>query len=296
MGAQPSKVTRADEPATLSHGEHAESPATAGSAGGARQTRYRDVCGSVDELKRLLFEEPDRAAAEPQVLEALVEDMLYMLARMEQRLMEYEQFRAEVLEATAALRQIGGSRRAEALDLAPVLRAQLPHGTALTPTARDAAVASAEAIRDVAQDVENKMSRYKTLALAIEAAYRMVRGPRAWVLDEAEAEAAALPGEPEWARWLPPSPHRERILRHLRSGRAHLLTAEEMASLRGTGAPVDDGPPWVQFSDGGVMALPNVKWSDEIANFYSSETPPHPRARHYHEYADRRVQPLRAGY
>jgi hypothetical protein len=111
------------------------------------------------------------------------------------------------------------------------------------------------------------------------------------VLDAAEGErVAALPGQPSWSRWLPPSPHRERILRLLGAGGAHLLSAAELAALRG--APADgtgphgdaETPPVVQFSDGGVIALPRVRWSEALGNFYAadaSEAPPHPGGRRY---------------
>jgi hypothetical protein len=132
------------------------------------------------------------------------------------------------------------------------------------------------------------------LALELERAYREVKGDRVWVLDEAEAaRVAALPGEPAWSRWLPPSPHRERIVRLLHSGGAHLLTEAEVAILCGASAgPAAGEAPFVQFSDGGVIALPRVRWSDELRNFYAaddSETPPHPGGRRYREYAGRRV-------
>ena len=260
-----------------------------------RQTRFKDVCGSIDELKRVLYEEPQRAPTETAALESLIDDALSMLARMELRLSEYEAFRGTVQTLAAELQQIGGSRRSEGIAAARALRSQLPRGRPLTGEAREAAVASAEAIRDAAQDVENKMSRYKALALELERAYRQVKGERVWVLDEAEAaRAAALPGEPAWSRWLPPSPHRERILRLLQADGAHLLTAAELVTLRGEAPPPGaDDPPFVQFSDGGVIALPRVRWSDELRNFYAaddSETPPHPGGRRYREYAGRRVQ------
>ena len=255
-----------------------------------RQTRFKDVCGSIDELKRVLYEEPQRAVAERAALDSLVEDALVMLARMELRLEQYESFRSTVLALGAAMQQIGGSRRAEGIAAAQALRARLPGEGAAPPEgeAREAAVAAAEAIREAARDVEQKMSRYKDLALDLERAFREVKGERVWVLDPAEAEqAAALPGEPVWARWLPASPHRERILRLLRSGAAHLLSAEEVAALRGApAAPAagEDGPPFVQFSDGGVIALPRVRWSDELRNVYAadeSEAPPHPGGLRY---------------
>jgi hypothetical protein len=259
-----------------------------------RQTRFKDVCGSIDELKRVLYEEPERAAADGVPLHSLIDDALYMLERMERRLAEYEAFRDTVLTIAGALQEIGASRRAEGVAAAEALRRQLPQGTPLTEESREEAVASAESVRDVAQHVENAMSRYKALALALEQAYREVKGERVWVLDQDEAaRVAALPGEPAWSRWLPPSPHRERVLRLLQSDGAHLLTAEEVGALRGeSGGPGAGEPPFVQFSDGGVMALPRVRWSDELRNFYAaddSETAPHPGGRRYREYAGRRV-------
>src|SRR5207245_2058001 len=100
--------------------------------------------------------------------------------------------------------------------------------------------------------------------------------------DEAAAQAvAALPGEPQWARWLPPSPHRERILRYLRSGRAHLLPLSgdrRQATGDGEGP---ERPPLVQFEDGGVMSLPVVRWSEDVRNFYPADAPPHAHGLRY---------------
>ena len=95
------------------------------------------------------------------------------------------------------------------------------------------------------------------------------------MLDEAEAQAAAAPlGEP-WARWLPPSPHRERIARWLTVGRAHLLPPD------GDGGDGPERPPLVQFEDGGVMPLPLVRWSEAVRNFHPADAPPHPHGLRY---------------
>jgi hypothetical protein len=61
--------------------EQAEAP--------ARRTRFSDVCGTIDELKRLLHQEPESSVAQPQVLESLIDDALFMEARMEVRLKQY---------------------------------------------------------------------------------------------------------------------------------------------------------------------------------------------------------------
>jgi hypothetical protein len=78
-----------------------------------------------------------------------------------------------------------------------------------------------------------------------------------------------LPDEPAWARWLPPSPHRERVLRFLRSGRANLVPGES------------DAPPLIAFEDGGLMALPTVRWSEEVKNFHPADHAPHPDGLRY---------------
>ncbi len=243
----------------------------ANASAGTRRTRFSDVCGSIDELKRTLDEEPDAAA---EVLDALIDDALFMEARMELQLGEYEQFREQVSAIAARLQAIEGSRRQEALALAPTLRVLLGQGRTLTGAERSDVTGLAEAIRQVAQDLEDNLGRYKTLALALARAYRDVRGSRPWVLDEQEAqEVGALPGEPEWSRWLPPSPHRERIIRYLRAGRAHLLSPD--------GESPADSPPLVQFEDGGVMPLPVVRWAEEVRNFYPAGSPPHPNGLRY---------------
>jgi hypothetical protein len=173
-----------------------EQESAAGPAADVRQTRFKDVCGSIDEFKRVVYEEPERAAADGAPIESLIDDALYMLARMELRLAEYEAFRRTVQALAAELEGIGGSRRADGIAAAQALRKRLARGTPLEGETREAVVASAEAVRDAAQDLENKMSRYKAVALALERAYRQVKGARVWVLDEAEAaQAAALPGE-----------------------------------------------------------------------------------------------------
>jgi hypothetical protein len=233
----------------------------------ARRTRFSDVCGTIDALQRVLSEEAGTVATGPEALESWVDDALFMLARMEPRLREYQRFREEIVSLTAALQEIGDSRRQEALAIAPALRALLRRGRDLTAQERAEAAAQAEAIRAVAQDLESKLYRYKDLALALARAYQAIKGTRSWVLDESEAQAAALlPGEPEWAHWLPPSPHRERIRRYLRAGRAHVLPA-----------PDNEQPPMLQFEDGGVMPLPAVRWSDEVRNFYLVDASPSSR-------------------
>ncbi|MBI3974682.1 MAG: hypothetical protein HY332_25685 [Chloroflexi bacterium] len=277
-----------------------------------RTTRYSDVCGGTDELKRLLTEEPDLAAS-PQgreTLWALVDDGVYMLARMEERLREYQAFRDELERQVEQMRQIEGPRLHDAAREAGRLRALLSEDNAGGPLPAQEIVERAEEIRQVANDIEGALRRHKDAAIQAGRAYLRLRGARGWddgsttadaagAADVAAAPAPAAgsdgapeagqgapssgsaaqplpPGVPE--AWLPPPPHREVIVDWLRRGRASLLSAEEAAKF----PPGPQGrEPLVQFEDGGVMPLRVVRWSDEVRNFYSLGTDPHPRGRLY---------------
>jgi hypothetical protein len=245
-----------------------------GASAPGRRTRFSDVCGTIDELKRLLHEEPVGGTARAEVFDGLIDDALFMEARMEIRLREYEQFRAAVAAIAAQLQELGPSRRQEAIATAPALKAQLARGWPLSGVERTEVVDCAEAIRAVAQSLEDTLSRYKTLALELARAYRAIQGNRSWVLEDGEAPDNEPIGEPDLARWLPPSPHRERIVRYLRAGRAHLLPTDQAPGA-------EPAAPQVQFEDGGVMPLPAVRWDDDVRNFYPAGLPPHPHGRQY---------------
>jgi type II secretory pathway component PulJ len=240
-----------------------------------RASRSSDVCGTIDELKRVLEVEPKVAASHPDDLVALVDDALAMEARMEQRLAEYEAWRERIAALAADLQALGSPRSADALDDAAHLRDILRRERTLSDAERAEAFARAEGIRAVASELERTLYRYKELALQLEAAYRQIKGNRSWVLEaggqeETVGETADLPGSPDLSRWLPPSPSRERIVRYVRVGRAHLVPAAR-----------DDEPPLVQFEDGGLMPLPSVRWSEDLRNFYAAEAPLGARGRLY---------------
>ncbi len=277
------------------------------SFGEVRTTRYSDVCGGTDELKRLLTEEPERVET-PEgraLLRGLVDDGLYMLARMEIRLREYQAFRDELVRLVEQMGEIPEPRLADAAREADRLREILNQGGEL-PLQEIAD--RAEEIRQVANDMEGALRRHKEACIAAGRAYLHLKGARGW---EDGSRIASLPdgeggrvdtvadgrhngstaesagdGEPlpSWIpeAWLPPSPHREQIVDWLKRGRAALLSEEEVAKL-----PV--GPqgrePLVQFEDGGFMPLRAVRWSDDVRNFYPLGQDPHPRSRLYRKRA-----------
>ena len=267
-----------------------------------RTTRYSDVCGGTDEFKRLLLEEPATAATPEgrQALRGLLDDGMYMLARMEVRLREYQAFRDALAGLVESMRAIEEPRLADAAAEAETLRARLAAfpapdaagaGGAPTEAAVRELIDRAEEIRQVANDMEGALRRHKEATIEAGRTYLRLRGARDW--DDGLAALSAPPGGGPAAAgetapaaaadslpagvpeaWLPPSPHREVIVDWLRRGRATVLSEAEAERF----PPGPQGrEPLVQFEDGGVMPLRVVRWSDEVRNFYPLGTAPHPR-------------------
>src|SRR5437763_1445223 len=97
-----------------------------------RETRFSDVCGTVDELKRVLNEEPEAGARDAGQLVGLVEDCASMIERMELRFREFQQFRDEVARLSQRMGEIGDSRRPFALAVDEDMAQRLRAGRALT--------------------------------------------------------------------------------------------------------------------------------------------------------------------
>lgn len=248
-----------------------------------RVTRYADVCGGTDEFKRILTEEPDRAATPDgrSELSSLVADGSYMLARMQVRLDEYEAFRETVRATLASLDAIAPPDMPLATRETVSLEGVLGAENAILD-ARDL-IHRAEEVRQVANDMEGALRRHQEGAMALARAYDALRGHRGWgrtTVSPEEAAATGSPDVPSWIpqAWLPPSPHAERIVDFLVRGRATLIDDAELDAY-----PV--GPqgrePIVQFEDGGVMPLRVVRWNDGVENFHPLGQAPHPRGLRY---------------
>ena len=77
--------------------------------GAARQTHYTDVCGSIDELKRIEEEEPARVQAEAEHITALLDDIQHMMERMQRRWDVYKEA-ADALSAAAQSVKLGDTK------------------------------------------------------------------------------------------------------------------------------------------------------------------------------------------
>ncbi|MAG36759.1 MAG: hypothetical protein CL878_11040 [Dehalococcoidia bacterium] len=240
----------------------------------ARTTRFSDVCGTTDELKRLLYEEPERIAADPAILRELVTDQLYMLDRMELRLREYQQLRAEVERLHRTLEDIDPPRRPEADQAAAALGPLLEDGQPLGNEESTAIVRYAERIRSVAGHLEQVLRAHMDVALALTESYERARGGRPWPAPGAATEPE-LPTEQAvpstWEAWLPREPHRARLVDFLNRSRAYVIWPDSRGEQ-----------PLVQFEDGGLMPMSEVRWSDAVRNFYpASQGEPQAQAREY---------------
>jgi hypothetical protein len=104
---------------------------------------------------------------------------------------------------------------------------------------------------------------HKDLALRTHQAFLDVKGSRPWLTTEEGQSTLLATVRKQYQAWLPPDPHRERLLNWLSRSRAHL--PEE----KGPG-----GEPYVQFEDGGCILMSQVRWSEEIGNFHPASMSP----------------------
>ena len=151
------------------------------------QTKHRDVCGSIDEMKRRIDESPSQAAADHEVLVRLLRDVRHMLGRLQKRRESYEQF---VRDLTAVCSEMAKTPRpAPDLGFARIddLLGRLEDATAQS-LARDKEdlFARAEKVRDVANAQEHCISRHKDGAIRAHALYKKIKSGRNWRDREAE--------------------------------------------------------------------------------------------------------------
>lgn len=233
-----------------------------------RGTTFSDVCGTMDELKRLLYEEPERVVGTPDILESLIDDAEYMLGRMDRRAGEYRRFAKDARELHDALDSIAAPALEQAREAMNTMRDRLRSREKLDIAEIDEA---AESVRAVANAQEHTLRACKELALKLSALLAGVKGNRSWEIDENEAESQSAHIREKYQAWLPPEPHGGLLAEWIARGRA--------AVVEKTDNPL--GEPVAEFEDGGAIPMSRVRWDDSVRNFHRAGFKPGATGRQY---------------
>ncbi|MBD3293660.1 MAG: hypothetical protein GF393_12105 [Armatimonadia bacterium] len=152
-------------------------------SGERRNTKYYDVCSSVDEFKEHVAEGPEKLAEERENIDRLFDDIRHMIGRMYRRQRQYTDFADRLRQIIAELEAVEIIDRAPSDEgLAEIERLLDRDAPAEAERLNDLA----EQVRDVASRQEQRLREHKAAALAVLEAYRQARGPRDWSEDEDE--------------------------------------------------------------------------------------------------------------
>jgi len=166
---------------------HAEQPDVR-MRGEYRATQYSDVCGAIDELKRVFAEEPHRIAQDRDHLDSLLEDALYAMRRMGLRHQAYFEFGQKVARLARQVLEMAEPSMEPAAQGAEELRRLWDADVECAQTQLERLNKLAEQIRDVGSQKENRLRQQKELAIQIYQAYEAIKGERNWSEEEAQTE------------------------------------------------------------------------------------------------------------
>ncbi|MFQ6044422.1 MAG: hypothetical protein ACE5PV_26515 [Candidatus Poribacteria bacterium] len=144
------------------------------------QTKHSDVCGTIDELKGLLKEKPELLKSEPETLNKLLDDAHYMIFRMQRRRENYQKFADDIVSLYKRMTEIEEPELEQAYKKLDEIRAMLRDSPETVNSKVGEIYELAEGIRDVANNLESCLSRYKESAIKIGALYERIKGGRNW--------------------------------------------------------------------------------------------------------------------
>lgn len=152
-----------------------------------RSTKYSDVCGTIDEFKRLVADNSPVFRDDPHYVRERLQDIRYMIGRMYRRQREYTVFAEQLRALAQRLAAVPIVDRAPAEEaLAELERiTQDPESVA---THRELLEELAEQVRAVASAQEQRLREHKQVALELFRAYQRIKGPRDWSQQEQAAE------------------------------------------------------------------------------------------------------------
>jgi len=151
------------------------------SSSSSRQTNYSDVCGNIDELKRLLQTQPELAKSDPARLFGFIDDVCYLLSRMQRRQEAYKSAVDSATKVIEKMQKIEGPNVNEAYEKSEILKNAINENSDKLPEKIEELFNLAEDIRDVANRMEqNVLYPFRDLFIELGEIYYQVRGSRAW--------------------------------------------------------------------------------------------------------------------
>ena len=158
-----------------------------GDSSSSDQTKHPDVCGTIDELKELLKDQPELAKSAPDLLDHLLGDACYMISRMQRRREAYKRFVTDIAALCKRMEAVGGPNSEEAYKKADEMRAFLRNSPEDVTDKLEELYKLAEGVRRVAGDLENSLSACRDVAIEVGRLYREIKGGRTWQEDESAA-------------------------------------------------------------------------------------------------------------
>ena len=155
--------------------------------GAARQTHYTDVCGSIDELKRIEEEEPARVQSDVAHITELLDDIQHMMERMHRRWDVYKEAADALMAVAQQMQEITGpdvpGGLAKLAEMRQFLLERPEEVADNVPWLHE----TAEKVRTVAGRNEQTLYAYREAWIEAGASYLHVKGSRAWNSDNGQS-------------------------------------------------------------------------------------------------------------
>ncbi len=153
-----------------------------------RQTHYTDVCGSLDELKRIEAEEPERVGSEAAHITELLDDIQHMMERMHRRWDVYKEAADALLAAAQQMQAITGPDVPGGLAKLAEMRQFLLERPDEVADNVPWLHKTAEEVRSVAGNNEQTLYAYREAWIEAGAQYLRVKGSRAWNAENGQTD------------------------------------------------------------------------------------------------------------
>jgi len=143
-------------------------------------THFGDVCGSVDEIKGRVAEAARLEELDAAYIQALIEDIGYMLGRMSRRSEQYRAFLGDVRAIVDEMLATPPPDSVSAEARTAAFAESLAGDGDLSDQGRETIYAAAEHVRDLANDLEGYLGAGKEAAMRIGKLYADIQGGRVW--------------------------------------------------------------------------------------------------------------------